>query len=339
MVATQHQELGTEQKLMDKLPTIVLGKSGIEVTRVALGLWPIAGMTTLGANETDSLATIHEARKQGVTFFDTAYCYGVDGTSERLLGQAARGRREEFVIATKGGVHWADDLSRVNDASPRRLRFECEESLSRLEVDHVDLLYLHSPDRVTPIEESASVYLELLAEGKTRAVGLSNATFDEMQRFHSVCPLDAIQPRYNMLQRDIEADILPWCQQQGVAVVGYWPLMKGLLAGKIRRDYHFDPADKRLTYPVFQSPQWEWNQELLDHLDVIARGEGVTVAQLVVAWTLEQPGIGVALCGAKRPWQIAETVAAGHLKLSESCLSKIKIALERRRERELVEQA
>lgn len=304
-----------------------LGKSDLQVSRVGLGLWPIAGMTTLGVTERDSLETIQAALDLGINFFDTAYCYGADGVSERLLGIATKACRDKVVIATKCGVHWANDLSRVNDASPQRLKMEFDESLRRLQMDEVDLLYLHSPDRITPIEESAEALSQIAASGKARYIALSNATLDETQRFQAVCPITAIQPRYNMLQREIESDLVPWCIENDVAVVGYWPLMKGLLAGKIRRDFQFDPNDKRLTYAVFQPPQWEKAQCLIDELERIAAVEQLTIAQLVIAWTLAQPGITVTLCGAKRPWQIEETGRAMDVTLSPSVLERLNAAI------------
>ncbi len=304
-----------------------LGTSGIEVSRVGLGLWPIAGMTTLEVSEQDSLLTIQQAFEGGINFFDTAYCYGTDGISERLLGLAVAACRDRVVIATKCGVHWDENLSRVNDASPARLQYEFDTSLQRLGTDFVDLLYLHSPDRKTPIEKSAQALLAIRESGKARAIGLSNATLEETCRFHAVCPLTAIQPRYNMLQREIEADLLPWAIEHGVAVVCYWPLMKGLLAGKMRRDFVFDPRDKRLSYPIFQPPLWDRAQDLLDELDAIAHELGLSIAQLVIAWTLAQPGITVALCGAKRPWQITETLAAQDVRLTSADLERIDKAI------------
>ncbi len=309
------------------IPKTRIGQTDIDATRIALGLWPIAGMTSLEVNQADSLKTIHSALEHGVNFFDTAFCYGTDGESEHLLGQAIATCRDSVVVATKGGVHWATNGSRVNDASPSRLLFEFEESCRRLGTDFVDVLYLHSPDRVTNIERSAEFYVELKSQHRIRAVGLSNATLDETRRFHSVCPIDVLQPRYNMLQRDIETDLLPWCQKQGVSVAAYWPLMKGLLAGKIRRGHQFDPADKRLTYPVFQTPQWDRAQDLLDALEQIAMTLEISVAQLVIAWTLAQPGISVVLAGAKRPWQIEETIAGASVKLPVSIQSQINAAL------------
>ena len=151
-----------------------LGKSNIDVSKVAMGCWPIAGMTSLGVNEADSLATIRAAIDAGINFFDTAYCYGVDGVSERLLGLVARTHREQLVIATKCGVHWDSQLNRVNDASPERLLWECDQSLQRLGIPQVDLMYLHSPDLKTPVSKSAEAFVEMLETGKTKSVGVSN---------------------------------------------------------------------------------------------------------------------------------------------------------------------
>jgi aryl-alcohol dehydrogenase-like predicted oxidoreductase len=287
-----------------------LGKSDLLVHPIGLGLWPIAGMTSLEVSETDSRETIEAALNCGLNFFDTAYCYGVDGISERLLGEVARQHRDQMVIATKGGVHWDARLDRINDASPRRLEMELDESLRRLGLSTVDLLYLHSPDQVTSIVESAAAMARFQEAGKARWIGVSNVNLSQLQQFHSVCPVTAVQLKYNMLQRDIEQDIVPWCLEQEVSIVAYWPLMKGLLAGKLRRGHRFDPADKRLTYPMFLGRQWEWNQQLLDRLDGIATQAGVSLITLVLGWTVSQPGITAVLCGAKRPWQIQESAAA-----------------------------
>src|SRR5262245_33373363 len=147
-----------------------LGSTGIFASPVALGCWPIAGMTSLDVNDADSLGTIREALDCGVNFLDTAYCYGARGESERLIGRAIAGRRDQVVIATKGGIHWAADGNRVIDGGLETLRRECEESLRRLATDRVDLLYLHAPDPKTPVGESAAALRQLLEEGKTRAV-------------------------------------------------------------------------------------------------------------------------------------------------------------------------
>jgi aryl-alcohol dehydrogenase-like predicted oxidoreductase len=300
------------------------------VSPVALGCWPISGMTTLDVNERDSLATIRAALDTGINFLDTAYAYGAKGESERLIARAITGRRDDVVIATKGGIHWAADGSRVFDGRPESLRRECEESLRRLGTDHVELLYLHAPDPQTPLSKSAAALRRLQDEGRARSIGVSNFTVSQLEEFHAICPIAAFQPPYNMLQRDIERDTLPWCRERGIAVCIYWPLMKGLLAGQLARDHVFQPGDGRAKYPMFHGQEWQRNQDLLDEMRRIAADAGKTVAQVVVNWTIHQPGITVALCGAKRPEQIRETAAAMQWRLSPEQLARIDAALARR---------
>ena len=287
-----------------------IGKTDLYVTPVALGCWPIAGMTSLDVNDADSIATIHAAIDSGINFLDTAHCYGIDGESEKLVGQAIAGRRDEVIIATKGGIHWDADGVRHYDGSEKRLIHECETSLERMSIDSIDLHYLHAPDPDVPVETSAEAFARLHESGKIKSVGVSNFNVDQLNRFHDICPVSAVQPPYNLLQRDIESDIIPWCQQRQASVITYWPLMKGLLAGKIRRGHQFDPNDKRLTYEVFQGEAFEGAQRLLDRIDVVAEESGKTPAQVVVNWTMNQPGITSVLCGAKRAWQIEETAGA-----------------------------
>ena len=287
-----------------------IGQTPIQVTPVAMGCWPIAGMTSLDVNDDDSVATLRAAVENGINFFDTAYCYGADGESERLIQRALGDRRDSIVIATKGGIAWDVDGQRVLDGRPETLRRHCEESLLRLSTDRVDLLYQHGPDPNVPVEESAGELRRLLDEGKTRSVGVSNYNVDQLQRFHSECEVSAVQPHYNMLQREIEDDILPWCEKHEASAMIYWPLMKGLLAGKLARGHQFDPKDGRAKYPMFQGEAWQKNQDFVDVLRGIADEAGRTVSQLVVNWTIHRPGITSALCGAKRASQIEETSGA-----------------------------
>lgn len=303
-----------------------LGKSGFEVAPVALGCWPIAGVTTLDTNDADSIATIQACFDIGINHLDAAYVYGADGEAETLIRRAIDGRRDELVIATKGGIHF-EGGTMVGDARPETLKSECDESLRRLGTDRVELYYLHSPDESTPIEESAGAIRELIDAGKARAAGASNCTLEQLQAFHSVCPLTAVQLPYNMLQRGIERKTIPWCLEQGIAVVAYWVLMKGLLTGKFTRDHRFASGDSRLKYPMYQGEEWQRNQDLLDRLREIAAAGGLEVSQLVTAWTIAQPGITVALCGAKRPQQIRESSAALGVSLTQRQMQEIDQAL------------
>jgi aryl-alcohol dehydrogenase-like predicted oxidoreductase len=286
-----------------------LGRSGIDVSPVALGCWPIAGVTTLDTNDDDSIATIQKCFDVGINHLDTAYVYGPNGESENLIRRALAGRRDEMVIATKCGIHY-EGREMVNDNRPERLRQECDESLRRLGTDRVELLYLHAPDEETPLAESAGALRELMESGKTQAVGVSNFTVEQMEMFHAGCPIAAVQMPYNMLQRDIEQRTIPWCRERNIAVMVYWPLMKGLFGGKLPRGGIADERDGRRKWPMYQGEEWQRNQAFIDRLQEAAALTGHTVAQLVVNWTISQPGITAALCGAKRPWQIEETAGA-----------------------------
>jgi aryl-alcohol dehydrogenase-like predicted oxidoreductase len=218
----------------------------------------------------------------------------------------------------------------MHDARPATLRRQCEESLRRLETDHVELLYLHAPDPDVPVAESAGQLRRLMEEGKTRAVGASNLTLAQIEAFSAACPLTALQPPYNMLMRQIEADVLPWCRRHGVAVLTYWPLLKGLLAGKIGRDQVFGPDDSRSRYPMFQGRERQKNHDLVDRLRAIAAAAGHSVAELAVNWTICQPGVAAALCGAKRPEQIRECARGSGWQLTPEQLAQIDQALAER---------
>ena len=307
-----------------------IGKTNIRVSPVALGCWPIAGMTSLDVNDADSLETLSRCFEVGINFLDTAYCYGIDGLSERLIARAVGDRRDEMVISTKGGIHWDPAGQRVFDARPQTLRRQCEQSLRRLNTDRVELLYLHAPDPNVPVTESAGALKELLTEGKARAIGVSNMNLQQLETFQEECPVSAYQPHYNMLQREIERDTLPWCRQYGVSVMVYWPLMMGLLAGSLRPDHIFMSGDGRAKYPQFQSDEYQKNLDLVDRLRAIAADAGRSVAQLVVNWTMHQPGIAAALCGAKRPAQVADNAGAMGWQLTAPELARIDAALAER---------
>jgi aryl-alcohol dehydrogenase-like predicted oxidoreductase len=303
-----------------------LGKSGLFVSPVALGCWPIAGVSTLDTNDTDSIATIQKCFDVGINHLDTAYVYGPNGESENLIRRALGKRRDEMVIATKCGIHY-EGSEMVNDGRPERLRTECDESLRRLGTDRVELLYLHSPDDNVPVAESAGGLLELMVAGKTRSIGVSNFTVEQLEEFHAVCPITAIQPPYNMLLRGIEQRTIPWCRERNIAVMVYWPLMKGILAGKLERHADLDSRDWRRNFPGYAGDEWERNQDFIDRLREAATLSGHTVAQLVVNWTFSQPGITSALCGAKRPHQIEETAGAMGWSLSDAQLKIIDAAI------------
>ncbi len=307
-----------------------IGNTGIEVSPIAFGGWPITGINTFDVNDTDSLAAVESCFDNGINFIDTAYMYGPNGESEKLIAQALGNRRDEMIIATKGGFHWNDEGRQDRDGRPETLKRQCEISLQRLNTDRVELLYLHTPDPNVPPAESAGALKELMEEGKTLSVGASNMTVSELEEIHAVCPISAYQPPYNMLVRDIENDTLPWCRERNISVMVYWPIMLGLLAGKLKRDRYFPPEDNRAKYPMFQGEEYQKNLDLVDKLKGIAEDAEKTVVQLVLNWTIHQPGITVALTGAKRPAQNNENAGAMGWKLTPEQFARIDKALKER---------
>jgi aryl-alcohol dehydrogenase-like predicted oxidoreductase len=310
-------------------PLREIGRTGIRVTPLAMGCWPIAGITSVDVTEAQSLATLEAAADSGLNFFDTAYCYGYDGESETLIGRALGQRRDQLVIATKGGIHYENGIQ-FKDASRATLIRECDESLRRLGTDRIDLYYLHAPDPKIPLSESADAMNELLRSGKIRSVGVSNFRLEQLKEFHAVCPISAFQPHFNMLQREIESSQLPWCIDNHVSAIVYWPLMKGLLAGKLTRQHQFNPKDGRPKYPMFAGEEWEKNHDFLDQLRPIAEECQSTVAELVLNWTIQRRGITTAICGAKRPDQIRDNARTLTWKLTPTQIARIDQAIQAR---------
>lgn len=311
------------------LPPRRVGGTDVEVGPFGLGCWPLAGMTREGITPEAAVATVKSAIDAGVDHLDTAFCYGEDGQSERAIAAAIAGRpRDDLTIATKCGIHWEPGRQQRVDGRPERLRHEVEESLRRLGTEHVDLLYLHAPDPSIPIESSAEELARLLAVGKTRAVGVSNANLDQLVRFAAVCPVAACQMHYNMLQRDIEAEILPWCRTHDVAMFVYWPLMKGLLAGDMPRDKTFPVTDSRHKYPMFNGEEFQRNLDFVDALRPIATRLGSPLPDIVLAWTAEQPGVTCVLFGATTPLQASTNARAAACVLDDEARAAITRAID-----------
>lgn len=304
-------------------PRRQLGNSNLWVSPVGFGCWPLAGITSVVDSDAESIRTIHAALDAGINFFDTAYSYGYDGRSDDVLRQALRSRRGEVVIASKVGMHWGPDRKRVLDARPTTLLKHAQEVLERLDVENVDLMYLHAPDEQTPIEQSAEAILEIVQKGWARYAAVSNVTAEQAERFHRVCPIVAIQPQFNMLQQESVIALREFCRRHQCGLVCYWVLMKGLLSGKLQRDHQFDPRDRRLTYELFRGETWQRNQDFLDRLRAFADSMQLTVSQLVIAWTLAQDDISVALCGAKHPEQIVDNAQGMHVELTPTMLAEI----------------
>jgi aryl-alcohol dehydrogenase-like predicted oxidoreductase len=276
-------------------------------SRIALGTWAIGGWMWGGTDEKESIRTIHAALDQGINLIDTAPIYGY-GRSEEIVGEALHqyGRRESVILASKVGIDWTNGKIERNSSRLRILR-EVEDSLRRLQTDYIDIYQVHWPDPLVPVEETAATLRELYEQGKIRAIGVSNYSPEEMARFQAIAPLHTIQPPYNLFEREIERDVLPYALSRGITALTYGALCRGLLSGAMNADRQFAKDDMRkITDPKFQQPHFTNYLGATNRLDAFARGRfGKRVIHLAVRWLLDQPGVGVALWGARRPEQLA----------------------------------
>ncbi len=289
------------------LESIKIDGTNLVSSRIALGTWAIGGWMWGGTDEKESIRTIHAAFDQGVNLIDTAPVYGF-GRSEEIVGEALRqrGRRESIILATKVGLDWTNGKIERNSTRQRILQ-ELEDSLRRLQTDYVDIYQVHWPDPLVPVEETAATLRELYEQGTIRAIGVSNYSPEEMARFRAVAPLHTIQPPYNLFEREKERDVLPFALGRGITTLTYGALCRGLLSGAMRTDRQFAKDDMRKTTdPKFQPPHFAEYINAVSKLDTFARENyGKRVIHLAVRWLLDQPGVGVALWGARRPEQLA----------------------------------
>lgn len=277
----------------------------ITASRIGLGTWAIGGWMWGGTDERQSILTIHAALDKGINLIDTAPAYG-QGRSEEIVGKALKeyGRRDEIVIATKTGLDWVGETV-FRNGTKARIKKEAEDSLKRLQTDYIDIYQVHWPDPLTPIEETAEAMHELYKEGKIRAIGVSNFSPEQMDRFKSAAPLHTVQPPYNLFERGIEKDILPYCQQHGLTTLLYGSLCRGLLTGKMSKERVFTGDDLRNTDPKFQEPRYSQYLDAVAALEKLAKERfGKSVLALAVRWVLDQPGASIALWGARRPDQV-----------------------------------
>jgi methylglyoxal reductase len=315
-----------------------LGRSDLEVTPIGLGCWAIGGWMWGGADDHDSIAAIRRAVELGVNFIDTAPVYG-QGYSEEMVGKALEGIRDRVLVATKCGLVWGDRPGRTYftdynglevryNLEPESIRQECEDSLRRLRTDTIDLYQCHWPDPGTPPEDTMQGLLKLKEEGKIRAIGVSNFKVEQMEKCLSGGQLDSDQPQYNMLDRSIEKEILPFCRKNDIGIVAYSPLARGLLTGKVTMDRTFAETDHRSRQKWFQPANRRRVLDFLERIRPIAEGHGVTLAQLAANWVICQNGATTAIVGARNPAQVDENVKAGEFRLSDSELSEISALLD-----------
>jgi aryl-alcohol dehydrogenase-like predicted oxidoreductase len=293
----------TETSVIEMERAAIAGTS-LEVSRVAIGTWAIGGWMWGGTDEAESIATIRAAVEHGINLIDTAPVYGF-GRSEEIVGKAiAEGHlRSRVLIATKTGIEWSGG-SVFRNASRARILQEVEDSLRRLRTDHIDVYQVHWPDPLVRIEETAEAMRTLFEQGKIRAIGVSNFSVAQMERFRRVAPLHVLQPPYNLFERGIEADILPYCQKNEISIFGYGALCRGLLSGRMRPDSKFGGDDLRRTDPKFQQPRFGEYLAAVQRLDQLARQRfHKRVIHLAVRWMLDQ-GVTTALWGARHPGQL-----------------------------------
>ncbi|MGW1027919.1 aldo/keto reductase [Streptomyces sp. NPDC002577] len=296
----------------------------LNVSRIGLGAMGMSqGYTGAGTDDAESIRTVHRALELGVTLIDTAEIYG-PYTNEDLLGQALKGRRDQVVLATKFGLvaHGGDGPGHL-DSSPANIRTAVEGSLARLGTDHIDLYYQHRVDPNVPIKETAGAVGELIAEGKVRAFGLSEAGPDTIRRANSVTPVTAVQSEYSLFTRDPEAHVLPTLRELGIGFVPFAPLGRGFLTGAIRSTDGFAEDDFRRDNPRFTGENFQHNLRLADEVQAVAAEVGTTPAQVAIAWLLAQGDDIAPIPGTKRVHRVEENAAADAVQLTPAQLNRL----------------
>lgn len=318
-----------------------LGSSDLRVSPIIFGAWAIGGWYWGGSDDQQAIRAIHAALDEGVNCIDTAPVYGF-GHSEELVGRAIHDRRNHVIIATKCGLRWdveqGESYFKTTYAGAtynvfRNLRkssiiLECERSLKRLNTDVIDLYQCHWPDKTTPLEETMEAMLTLREQGKIRAIGVSNFTPAMMEECLRYAPIASDQPEYNLINRDIERDVVPFCIQHNIGLIVYKPIMQGLLTGKVTADRTFPADDFRGHNKWFKPENRARVLAALAQIQPIADAHNATLAQLVIAWTIRQPGITAAIVGARSPEQARENARAAHVALSDEEDRSIRLTFE-----------
>ncbi|RDW19813.1 aldo/keto reductase [Oceanobacillus chungangensis] len=301
-----------------------LKKSNIEVSTIGLGTNAVGGHNLFqNLNEADGKAFVREALNLGVNFIDTADIYGL-GRSEELVGEVVKEfNRDDVVIATKGAQHWYEDGTVKTDNRPEYLREAVEKSLQRLQLDYLDLYYLHFPDGETSFAESIGELVRLKEEGKIRAIGISNVSLDQLKEANKNGDISVLQSPYNMLDRSAETELLPYCVENNISFIPYGPLSFGLLSGTFTKESTLDSLDWRQSLPLFQGEQFQQAIKTVDKLKEFANQKETSLPNLALAWLLAQDGVDAVIPGGKRKERIRENVQASDINLSKDELNII----------------
>ncbi len=313
---------------------VTLEALGRDVSRIGLGTWSIGGLDWGGTPEDQAIRTIGAALEAGIDFIDTAPVYG-RGAAEERIARALRqsGDRDRVVIATKAGLAWTERGGTFRDARPRNIEKEVEASLRRLQTDYIDLYQIHWPDPRVPIEATAEAMERLHSKGLIRAIGVSNFSVEQVERFRTASPLHAVQPPYNLLERAVETELLPYCREAGIAVIAYGVLCRGLLSGRMNPATTFPDDDVRSVDPKFRPPRFAGYLDVVRRLDALARERWSRgVAQLAIRWTLHQPGVTVVLLGARGPGHLQVLDGLFDWELDDETLREIDATLDTIRE-------
>lgn len=311
-----------------------LGNSELQITKVGLGTWAIGGPWQFGwgaQDDNDSIRAILESLEAGINWLDTAAVYGC-GHSEEIIGKTLKQTSHKPLIATKCSLLWNERREKVSCLKEKSILAECDASLKRLGVETIDLYQMHWPEPDRDLEEGYGAMAKCVKAGKVRYIGVSNSNIEQMKRVMKIHPLTSLQPPYSMLRRDIENELLPFCAKNNIGVIVYSPMHRGLLTGKFTAESVAAlPADdiRRKTID-FQMPNLEINLKYIEKLKQIAKRNGITIAQLAIAWTLRKPEVTAAIVGARRAGQIGETAPAADITLSSDDIDEIEEILKKR---------
>jgi methylglyoxal reductase len=320
------------------MKTTTLGSSGIACEAIGLGTWAMGGWMWGGTDEAASLDAIRASLDAGVRMIDTAPAYGL-GRAETLVGKALKGRRQDAIIATKCGLVWhtqkgthffdEEGRSVYRHLGRASILHELDQSLTRLQTDYIDLYITHWQDHTTPVAETMGTLLELKKQGKIRAIGVSNVSAETLAEYMAIGPVDAVQERYSLIDREIESRLVPLCREHDVAVLGYSSLAMGLLAGPMDPARRFTGDDQRADNPRFSADNRARLRDFFMEIEPVRARRDCTFSELMIAWTIAHGSVSVALCGARNAQQAIQNAAAGRIELDTTDLEHIAAAASR----------